>query len=159
MRGPQTNEISSISVDIEKTIKSFAFLRKYLVEREELARQYWIEFRANIFVLEEFCAKWNNCSKQLQEKEFGADFAVMVLEKDVGCIQKSMSTLKLCRGDVFREDHWSELLQGKLELSKTVRIENLTIGHFLSVLDKLCNSEVLQFVGDLQSRYVIFVVI
>mmetsp|Transcript_13090 Transcript_13090/g.19605 ORF Transcript_13090/g.19605 Transcript_13090/m.19605 type:complete len:1676 (-) Transcript_13090:3005-8032(-) len=152
VRGPQTDEISSISVDIEKTIKSFAFLRKYLVEREELARQYWIEFRANIFVLEEFCAKWNNCSKQLQEKEFGADFAVMVLEKDVGCMQKSMSTLKLCRGDVFREDHWSELLQGKLELSKTVRIENLTIGHFLSVLDKLCNSEVFQFVGDLQSR-------
>lgn len=149
--GPQLDEINSIGRDLEKTIESFAFLKSYLREREELTRQNWIEFRANIFVLEEFLIKWSKLSKE-QQGGCGLDNAVLVLEKDLDCIHNSMETLKLCRGDAFREDHWSELLQGKLKLSKTLRVENLTCGHFLSVIDKLSNPDIFHFVTDLQSR-------
>jgi len=50
------------------------------------------------------------------------------------------------------QDHWTELLQGKLRLPATVRLENLTAGHFLLVLDRLSDPSMVQFVKHLQSR-------
>lgn len=43
-------------------------------------------------------------------------------------------------------------MQGKLGLDRTVRLENLTVSHFLSALDRLANPALLQFVKHLQSR-------
>ena len=43
-------------------------------------------------------------------------------------------------------------LQGKLGLDRGVSLENLTVGHFISVLDRLADPALLQFVKHLQSR-------
>lgn len=42
--------------------------------------------------------------------------------------------------------------QGKLGLDRGIRLENLTVGHFLSALDRLADPALLQFVKHLQSR-------
>lgn len=42
--------------------------------------------------------------------------------------------------------------QGKLGLDRGVRLENLAVSHFLSVLDRLADPALLQFVKHLQSR-------
>lgn len=42
--------------------------------------------------------------------------------------------------------------QGKLGLDRGVRLENLTVSHFLSALDRLADPALLQFVKHLQSR-------
>jgi dynein heavy chain 2 len=67
-------------------------------------------------------------------------------------IKHAMPALKYCRGDPFKEDHWTELLQGKLRLPSNVRLENLTCGHFLLALDRLADPSMVSFVKHLQSR-------
>jgi hypothetical protein len=37
-------------------------------------------------------------------------------------MKKSIPALKYCQGEPFKEDHWTELLQGRLQLAKEVRI-------------------------------------
>lgn len=43
-------------------------------------------------------------------------------------------------------------LQGKLGMDRGVRLENLMVSHFLSVMDRLADPALLQFVKHLQSR-------
>lgn len=90
-----------------------------------------------------------------------------------------MPALKYCKSDAFKEviihpyyqhhhvlsghhrthvfiilqDHWTELLQGKLQLSKDIRVEKLRVEHFLSRLDILMEPATLSFVKSLQARY------
>lgn len=44
--------------------------------------------------------------------------------------------------------------QGKLGLDRGIRLENLTLGHFVSgaALDRLCEPSLVQFVKHLQAR-------
>lgn len=44
------------------------------------------------------------------------------------------------------------LLQGKLGMDRSVRLENLMVSHFLSAMDRLADPSLLQFVKHLQSR-------
>ena len=44
------------------------------------------------------------------------------------------------------------LLQGKLGLDRSVRLENLMVSHFLGAMDRLADPSLLQFVKHLQSR-------
>lgn len=53
---------------------------------------------------------------------------------------------------VLQEEHWSALLQGKLSLPKSVRLENLNVGHFLQRLEVLSDPSLLPFVKHLQAR-------
>ena len=52
----------------------------------------------------------------------------------VDAIKAAAPALKYCHGKDFKEEHWSALLQGKLGLSKDVRLETLTVGHFTASL-------------------------
>lgn len=54
---------------------------------------------------------------------------------------------------IILQDHWTELLQGKLQLSKDIRVEKLRVEHFLSRLDILMEPATLSFVKSLQARY------
>lgn len=51
-----------------------------------------------------------------------------------------------------KEDHWIELLQGKLKLPREVTKENVKVEHFLSKIDILIEPSTLPFVKNLQSR-------
>ena len=53
---------------------------------------------------------------------------------ELGAIKAAAPALKYCHGKDFKEEHWSALLQGKLGLSKDVRLETLTVGHFTASL-------------------------
>ena len=67
-------------------------------------------------------------------------------------IKKSIPSLKYCRGEPFKEDHWTELLQGKLNLGRQVNRENVNVGHFMSRLDILSEPATLSYVKNLQAR-------
>ena len=69
-------------------------------------------------------------------------------------IKKSIPALKYCRGEPFKEDHWTELLQGKLKLDREVRRENVKVEHFIrpDVLEILMEPTTLSFVKNLNAR-------
>lgn len=63
-----------------------------------------------------------------------------------------MPALKFCRGDPFGEEHWTELLTGKLKLPREVKLVNLKLAHFLRALPILAEPATVAYVKQLQAR-------
>ena len=126
-------------------------LREYKGELEKIASQDWISFRTNIFALQDLVGAWQDKAKQ-RFAQGTHDFVTQHLLDEMERIKKALPALKYCRGDPFKEEHWGALLQGKLGLPKTIRLENLTAGHFLQRLDVLSDPQMLSFVKHLQAR-------
>ena len=151
MNQPRFDSLETVENDLTKTTSSWNMLREYTDELDKMATQDWISFRTNIFALEDFGKAW---SEKLKEKfaDNAHDIVTIHLTDQLENIKHAMPALKYCRGDPFKEDHWTELLQGKLRLPSSVRLENLTCGHFLLSLERLAEPSMVQFVKHMQSR-------
>lgn len=66
-------------------------------------------------------------------------------------IKRAGNSLKFARGEPFKEEHWTAMFK-KLGMSKHVKLDNVTVGHFLEVLDALAASG--PWLKDLHGRYV-----
>lgn len=66
----------------------------------------------------------------------GRDIALLRMAEETEAIRRAFNALKFARGEPFREEHWTALFK-KLGMPKTVRLENLTVAHFLDVLEPL----------------------
>ena len=74
------------------------------------------------------------------------------LAEQVDAIKHAMPALKFCRGEPFGEEHWAELLQGKLKLGRGVTLANLKVRHFLDSLPTLSDPTTVTYVKQLQAR-------
>ena len=151
MPKPRFDGLEQLVGDISSTVKSWDLLKVYEEEIKAIADQDWLAFSVNVYVLQDFAMKWNDKLKASFQKgayDAVADHIATILEQ----IKKSIPALKYCQGEPFKEDHWIELLQGKLQLSRDVRRENVKVSHFLSKLDILMEPSTLSFVKNLQSR-------
>lgn len=132
---PRFDGLSVVEVEINATVCSWRLLRDYLSELGELKVMDWIGFRSNIFALQDLAAKWSEKLKDRFAVGGGGSDAVLVhLSGELDAIKAAAPALKYCHGKDFKEEHWSALLQGKLGLSKDVRLETLTVGHFTASL-------------------------
>jgi dynein heavy chain 2 len=116
-----------------------------------MAGQDWLAFSTNVYVLQDVAQKWADTLKAT----YSSGIFDAVGEHIIGTvdkIKKSIPALKYCRGEPFKEDHWTELLQGKLKMPHTVRRENVLVQHFLDKLDILMEPGTLSFVKNLQAR-------
>jgi dynein heavy chain 2 len=152
MPPPRFEGIDVIAEDMKAMVQSWGMYREYSEELGAMASTDWIGFRSNVFALQDLAIAWDEkITKQMAETQ-KADVITEKLRKDIERIKKGMPCLKYCRGDPFKEEHWSALLQGKLGLDRTIRLENLTVGHFIGVMEKLADPNLLQFVKHLQAR-------
>lgn len=136
-----------VKQDVKRSTEGWHTIQEYKKELESLSEQAWIRFRDDISRLQSFCRKWESCLDSLKDNPRATKYLT-----DLSNISALAPVLKLCIGDCFREDHWAELLQGKLQLPQTVRVENLTLVHFITTRDILQQSSTLIFLKDLQSR-------
>jgi dynein heavy chain 2 len=74
------------------------------------------------------------------------------LAEQVESVKHAMPALKFCRGEPFGEEHWAELLQGKLKLGRDVKLANLKVSHFLKALPTLADPATVTYVKQLQAR-------
>jgi len=153
MMKPRFDGLESLVEDLANTNKSWDMLKKYYEELNVMQQQDWLTFSTNVFVLQDFATKWQDELKASFAKgsyDSIADHIITTVEK----IKKSVPALKYCRGEPFKEDHWVELLQGKLRLPSEVRRENVKVDHFLCAksLDILMEPSTLSFVKNLQAR-------
>jgi dynein heavy chain 2, cytosolic len=150
---PRFDSLENLLEDLATTTKSWDMLKDYYAELHAMSEQDWLTFSTNVYVLQDFATKWQeslktNFVKGSSSYDNVAEYIFTTVEK----IKKSVPALKYCRGEPFKEDHWAELLQGKLNLAKDVRRENVKVEHFLSRLDILMEPNTLSFVKNLQSR-------
>ena len=148
---PRFERLSAVEAEILTSSLSWGMLRDYLDELNELGKLDWIGFRNDMQTLYNCVSKW---SDRVNEK-FAAGNTDQVITHLSLCLEhlrSAVPVLKYCHGKDFKDAHWSALLQGQLGLSKEVRLESLTLGHFLDILDKMVEPSLLPFVKQLQSR-------
>ncbi|CAM9184751.1 unnamed protein product, partial [Discosporangium mesarthrocarpum] len=144
--------LEAIEEDLAATETSWTLYKEYSEDLKGLADQDWISFRQNVFALQDLATKWSERIKARLAEAQRADTVTEHIHQELERIRKATPALKYCRGEPFKEEHWSALLQGKLGLDRGIRLENLVVGHFLSALDRLADQSLLQFVKHLQSR-------
>lgn len=151
MPRPRFDGLEDIVLDVANTTKSWDMLKEYNTELKVMSDQEWLSFSVNVYALADFATQWNDKLKASFTKG-SYDNVIEYIVTEIDKIKKSIPALKYCRGEPFKEDHWTELLHGKLQLPRDVRRENVKLEHFLSRLDILMEPPVLSFVKDLQAR-------
>jgi dynein heavy chain 2 len=150
MQSARFDGLEALQQDLTNTSKSWDMLKEYMTEEKTISDEDWISF-TNVYVLQDFAAKWADNLKATFSRGTYDSVAEYIVTK-VERIKKSVPALKYCKSDAFKEDHWTELLQGKLQLSKELRVEKLKVEHFLSRLEILMEPATLSFVKALQAR-------
>ena len=151
MPPPRFVTLEPLSEDMKSTNKSWNMLKEYNDELRVISEQDWLRFATDVYVLQDFATKWLDTLKATFTK--GAYSVVGEHIADVAeKIKRCVPALKYCRGEPFKDDHWVELLQGKLQLPRDVTRENVKVEHFLSRLDILMEPTTLSFVKNLQAR-------
>ena len=150
MKNPKFEQIELLNEDILNTTKSWDILKEYLNEEKLISNEDWLNF-TNIYILQDFAMKWSEEMKLIFSKGSYDSIAEYIITK-VEKIKRSIPSLKYCKSDSFKEDHWIELLQGKLQLSRDLKLDKLKVEHFLLKLDILMEPSTLTFVKNLQAR-------
>lgn len=114
---------------------------------EEMAKEEWIFFRGKIHKFESFLGEWVD-KIQSSETDKRTTVVTVCLLQEISLYKDILPVLKYCRGDVFSNQHWSELFA--LLGMPNVPIENLTFRDFLNVKEAVAiNAEALK---DLNNR-------
>lgn len=148
---PRFDGLDALIEDLTNTTKSWDMLKEYMDELKAITDQDWLTFSTNVYALLDFATKWADKLKASFTKgsyDAVADHIITTVER----VKKSVPALKYCQGEPFKEDHWTELLQGKLQMAKDIRRDNVKVEHFMAKLDILMEPATLTFVKNLQSR-------
>lgn len=146
MPSPQFDGLEALEVDIVDIETNWNMYRDFQSEQQVFADQDWITFRSKIYDLQDFGSKWTD---EIKGKERNP--VAQKILSIVNSLRRALPTLKFCRGEPFKEEHWTQLFR-KLGMPKGVKLENLRVAHFLDVLTVLEEPASLTFVKVLQAR-------
>uniref|UniRef100_K3WM96 AAA+ ATPase domain-containing protein n=1 Tax=Globisporangium ultimum (strain ATCC 200006 / CBS 805.95 / DAOM BR144) TaxID=431595 RepID=K3WM96_GLOUD len=148
MAEPVFDGLAAIDANVSLTVLNWSTYKQFRDEIKALAAQDWITFSANVFALQDCAQKWVETAKQsITERTMVVD----KIQDFHNHVKRAMPTLKLCRGEPFKDDHWTQLFR-KLGMPRNVDKINLTLGHFIDVFDVLEVPATLQFVKVLHAR-------
>ncbi|RLN86865.1 hypothetical protein BBJ28_00018703, partial [Nothophytophthora sp. Chile5] len=148
MSEPTFDGLPALEEDVSQLQLSWQTYRQFREEVQALASQDWFAFCANMFALPDTAQKWADLAKQQGQER--SPVAAKIADFNTH-VKRAMPTLKLCRGEPFKDDHWTQLFR-KLGLPRGVEKQNLTVAHFLDVFPALELPATLQFVKVLHAR-------
>lgn len=148
MDAPVFAGLDEVDSSVRLTELNWSTYKQFQDEIKALAAQDWFTFSANVFALQDCAQKWAEQAKQTIAER------TMVVDKIADFhtrVKRAMPTLKLCRGEPFKDDHWTQLFR-KLGMPRNVDKITLTLGHFIDVFETLELPATLQFVKVLHAR-------
>jgi len=151
MKLPTFSEIGEIGTIFKGSCEIWSIFQKYFSHLDSIGSESWITFRKNINRIDNFCSEWEEKIKSLDYVEACKD-VIVYLNGELQMLKDALPTIKHCYGDSFREDHWEELLQGKMGVSSEIRIESLFCYHFLQNLKILSDPDIFDFARELSNR-------
>ncbi|TMW62553.1 hypothetical protein Poli38472_005171 [Pythium oligandrum] len=146
---PVFDGLAVLEADVAKIDTNWTTYKQFREEIRAMATQDWITFSMNMFALQDCTQKWVDQIKNNLETERTS--VVDKIQDFHNHVKRAMPTLKLCRGEPFKDDHWMQLFR-KLGMPRNVDKQNLTLGHFLDVIEVLEVPATLQFVKVLHAR-------
>lgn len=146
MPSPQFDGLDTLEEDISIVESSWGLYKEFTNELKVISDQDWITFRSNIFELQDFGGNWVEKIKGKPRTPVSER-----ITDQVSKLRKAIPALKFCRGEPFKEEHWTQLFR-KIGVPKGIRLDNLNVGHFLNCLPALEEPSTLQFVKIMQAR-------
>jgi dynein heavy chain 2 len=148
MNVPHFEGLNALETDMQVVGESWGRLKSFLEELEVLLKTDWITFRSGMYQLSDLAQKWKD---ELKGMELG--MVELHISDECNKLNKCVPALKFCRGDPFKEEHWTQLFH-KLDMARGLRLESLTLGDFLrgKSADNLCTKEMVSFAKNLTAR-------
>jgi len=148
---PTFEGMDELKEDINKSVEEWQLLQVYMQELNAFGEEKWMTFRVKLYLLSDFVTKWmQEIQEQRGTKDANKSVVKTHIREELHKLQKAVPALKNCKGDVpFNDEHWRQLFN-KLGMNKKLRLDTLTCGHFLDVLDNVVKHE--RFCRDLTAR-------
>ena len=140
-------KVEVIENEMEYFMKARNLAQAYSAELNALSAKMWICLRNDLSEISQFFVKWKKDIVQLNEAN--VEVGVFQNLEEIGSL---VPILKYCTGELFKEVHWTELLQGRLQLSTDISIENLLFRHFIEANEILLQPCTIAYIEDLQTR-------
>ncbi|KAL4105900.1 hypothetical protein PRIC1_003955 [Phytophthora ramorum] len=151
MTEPAFDGLPALEDDVGKLQRNWQTYRQFREEVQALAAQDWFAFCTNMFALADTAQKWADAVKEQAAHGVERTAVVDKINDFNTNVKRAMPTLKLCRGEPFKDDHWTQLFR-KLGFPRGVEKQNLIVQHFMDVFPVLELPATLQFVKVLHAR-------
>ena len=148
MTPPSFQGLQELEEDMESVSTSWSLYKEYLDELNSMGSQDWITFRSKLFDVQDFVKKWQGKIKERSSvgvRDMVDDRIAMRCDT----LKKSLPSLKFCRGEPFKDEHWSQLFF-KLKMPKGLSLASLRFEHFLNSLDLVVKNA--RFAKDMTAR-------
>lgn len=116
-------------------------------EQRKMFAKKWRGF--NLKHLYTFLAQWKLRIEELRNTSFYDN-----ISKKIASLDKSISVLKYCCGDAYKDEHWAELLHEILCMPEQISLKEVTLNDFMEASDKLLLPSTITSAQKLQRRYV-----
>lgn len=146
IQAPDLEVVNVLKDEVKSVQQRSHHLLEYSLSLDELRNKKWSSFQSNLSDLDDFVNKWSQVVKDWD------DTAPDSIIHQLKMLESSIPALRHCRVDLFREDHWVELLQGKLRLPGSVRVDNLYFSHFMQSLEFLATPDAMKFTETLAEK-------
>eukprot|EP01022_Parablepharisma_sp_SALTPOND_P023029 TRINITY_DN475_c0_g1_i1.p1 TRINITY_DN475_c0_g1~~TRINITY_DN475_c0_g1_i1.p1 ORF type:complete len:3195 (-),score=434.63 TRINITY_DN475_c0_g1_i1:26360-35944(-) len=128
---PTFGHYAEIMDELVEQEKAWQLHEDYEKELSNMTKEDWLSFRSKIFTFQDFVNSWADKIKS-KERSVVTNYLRNELEK----FRQSWPLLKGVVGEAFEKEHWKTLFV-YLKFDRSVTIENVTFGHFLSAMPLL----------------------
>ena len=135
IKEPDFAQLEEVQLDLEKHEEMWGLFEEFNTSMSEMVREEWIIFRSKSYRFEEFLAQWYD---RLQNSKQATTVTVRLLQ-EIERYKVVLPLLKYVRGDVFSEQHWTEMY-GLLGMPQKA-VDKLVFEDFLHVRERLVASE------------------
>ena len=131
LKEPEFPMLQEVEEDLSRTQEMWGLFEKFNTSLREMAQEEWIIFRSKSYRFEEFLGQWYD---QLQEnsKEGKATTVTVRLLHEIERYKVVLPVLKYVRGEIFSDQHWTEMY-GILGMPKKT-VDKLVFNDFLQVI-------------------------
>ena len=149
---PELESCFELKNDFDGLYDIWSEVQRFTDELNYLRGKCWVEIRLQFNILREFVDMWLERLRSISDKNAViAPVLVDVIEWLI-LLSNSLPALCLCVGKNFKEDHWFEIIQGRLLLATDIELNNLTLGHLFDKLSMIVSSDFLFFLQSLEIR-------
>ena len=135
IREPDFAQLEEVQLDLEKHEEMWGLFEEFNSSMGDMVKEEWIIFRSKSYRFEEFLAQWYD---RLQGSKQATTVTVRLLQ-EIERYKVVLPVLKYVRGDVFSEQHWTEMY-GILGMPQKA-VDKLVFEDFLHVRERLVASE------------------
>ncbi len=135
LKEPDFPQLDEVKADLEKHEEMWGLFEEFNTSMKDMSKEEWIIFRSKSYRFEEFLGQWY---ERLQNSKQATTVTVRLL-KEIERYKVILPVLKYVRGDIFSEQHWTEMY-GLLGMPQKP-VDKLIFEDFLRARERLVAQE------------------